>query len=143
MQEFVDAFNETIARINEYDSYNQETEVRGPLLGDPTVAQVRNSLYSTLSVQRRTSTVPISSSARSASPSVPAVPSSSMPTASSRHGRPTQGVENLFVSFDSETSSTEQVSEGSPSNVTTIYASLGFGDLFDQMLEGLTASTGA
>ena len=35
---FVSSFNEVIARMNEYDSYDPETEARGPLLGDSTVA---------------------------------------------------------------------------------------------------------
>ncbi|MEM9020241.1 MAG: flagellar filament capping protein FliD [Planctomycetota bacterium] len=41
----VTAFNSVIDTINKYDSYNAETEERGLLLGDSTVARVRSSLY--------------------------------------------------------------------------------------------------
>ena len=54
-----------------------------------------------------------------------------------------EGVEELFVSFDSQTSSSEEISEGiTVERDETYYSSLGFGDLFDQMLDGLTSSTG-
>jgi len=144
VQEFVDAFNETIARINEYDSYNQETEVRGPLLGDPTVAQVRNALYSTLQRSAKNVDGPYQFLSQIG---VTIGSGGSVEFDADRFKQAweadPQGVENLFVSFDSETSSTEQISEGiTVERDTTFYASLGFGDLFDQMLEGLTASTG-
>jgi flagellar hook-associated protein 2 len=42
---FVDAFNGIIDTFNKYDTYNPDTNKRGLLLGDGTLAQVRNSLY--------------------------------------------------------------------------------------------------
>ena len=42
---FVDGFNELATRLDELDSYDAETQTRGVLLGDPTVARVRSSLY--------------------------------------------------------------------------------------------------
>ena len=45
---FVAAFNDVVDRINTYDSYDSETEQRGPLLGDPTVSRVKTELYRTL-----------------------------------------------------------------------------------------------
>lgn len=41
----VTAFNGVIDTINKYDSYDAETEERGLLLGDSTVARVRSALY--------------------------------------------------------------------------------------------------
>ena len=41
----VTAFNGVIDTINKYDSYDAETEQRGLLLGDSTVARVRSALY--------------------------------------------------------------------------------------------------
>jgi flagellar hook-associated protein 2 len=42
---FVEAFNEVIERLDYYDSYNAETEERGILLGDSTVAQIRQAMF--------------------------------------------------------------------------------------------------
>lgn len=42
---FVEAFNKVIDALNKYDSYDQETNKRGALLGDSAVAQIRNGLY--------------------------------------------------------------------------------------------------
>lgn len=44
--EFVDRFNAVIERINNLDSYNSDTEQRGLLLGDPTLANIRRQLIS-------------------------------------------------------------------------------------------------
>jgi len=45
IQSLVDAFNEAIDRLDAYDYYDQDTETRGPLLGDATVGRVRSALY--------------------------------------------------------------------------------------------------
>ncbi|MFG0292443.1 MAG: flagellar filament capping protein FliD [Phycisphaerales bacterium JB050] len=45
VKSFVDAFNAIIDTIARYDKYDEETETRGTLLGDNTVAQVRQGLY--------------------------------------------------------------------------------------------------
>ena len=42
---FVEGFNELATRLDELDSFDAETETRGVLLGDPTVARVRSTLY--------------------------------------------------------------------------------------------------
>lgn len=44
----VESLNGVFDTLNRYDSFNAETEERGLLLGDSTVAQVRNALYNTL-----------------------------------------------------------------------------------------------
>ncbi|MGP1309058.1 MAG: flagellar filament capping protein FliD [Phycisphaerales bacterium] len=48
INEFVDAFNLVIDSINKYDSYDQETNKRGPLLGDSAVSQIRRGLYAAI-----------------------------------------------------------------------------------------------
>jgi len=45
VQGFVDDFNGIIDTLDSLDSYDVETQERGLLLGDPTVATVRNSMY--------------------------------------------------------------------------------------------------
>jgi len=42
--DFVDAFNNALDRIDAQDSFNSETETRGPLLGDQSVANIRSRL---------------------------------------------------------------------------------------------------
>ncbi len=44
-KKFVDDFNTLFSTINDLDSYNAETEERGLLLGDPTLARIRSSLF--------------------------------------------------------------------------------------------------
>jgi flagellar hook-associated protein 2 len=144
VQTFVDSFNDVISRINEYDSYNQDTEVRGPLLGDPTVAQVRNSLYSTLqrSAENVDGPYQFLSQIGITIGSGGSVEFDSERFEAAWNADP-EGVEALFVSFESQTSSSEEISEGiTIERNETFYSSLGFGDLFDQMLEGLTDGTG-
>lgn len=48
IEEFVDAFNETLDRIDFQSRFDEETEARGPLLGDSTLLNLKNSLVSTI-----------------------------------------------------------------------------------------------
>ena len=45
IQDFVSSFNGLIEKINEFDAYDAETQERGLLLGDPTIARVRTTIY--------------------------------------------------------------------------------------------------
>ncbi|MEX1017878.1 MAG: flagellar filament capping protein FliD [Phycisphaeraceae bacterium] len=45
---FVDAFNELVELMDEHDNYDSETQERGLLLGDPSIASIRRSIYSAL-----------------------------------------------------------------------------------------------
>lgn len=45
---FVESFNTVFSRMDRYDTYNQETNQRGPLLGDATIEQVRQTLYTAI-----------------------------------------------------------------------------------------------
>lgn len=42
---FVEGFNELMAKMDEYDFYDEETEERGVLLGDPALNLVRNAVH--------------------------------------------------------------------------------------------------
>ncbi|MFW5682719.1 MAG: flagellar filament capping protein FliD, partial [Phycisphaeraceae bacterium] len=44
-ESFVESFNSLVDAINKYDSYDEENEERGLLLGDSTVARIRSSVY--------------------------------------------------------------------------------------------------
>ena len=48
IQEFVDAFNAAVEQIDFQTRYDQETEAKGTLLGDGTVINLRNSMFSQL-----------------------------------------------------------------------------------------------
>lgn len=48
VKQLVTTFNDVIGRINEYDKYDPKTERRGVLLGNGTVARVRDAMYRTL-----------------------------------------------------------------------------------------------
>ncbi len=48
VKEMVDAFNAVIERINAVDSFDADTEQRGVLLGNATVARIRSQLYRTI-----------------------------------------------------------------------------------------------
>lgn len=45
---FLDAFNTVVSRIDEQSKYTQETNRRGPLLGDSTAQTLRQTLFSTI-----------------------------------------------------------------------------------------------
>ncbi|MEM1329273.1 MAG: flagellar filament capping protein FliD [Planctomycetota bacterium] len=47
-QEFIDAFNDVISRIDSQTRFDEETETRGPLLGDSTMITLRNQLFGTV-----------------------------------------------------------------------------------------------
>jgi flagellar hook-associated protein 2 len=48
VKRLVTTFNDIMGRVNDYDKYDAETEARGVLLGDPTVATIRTQLFRTL-----------------------------------------------------------------------------------------------
>ena len=140
VQSFVDAFNDVVGRIGEYDSYDQESEVRGPLLGDPTVARVRSALYATLQGKAVGVEGPYQylSQVGITIGSGGAIEFDESRFNDAWASDP-DGVEALFATFDSQSSSTEEISPGiTIERSSTYYPSLGFGDLFDQLLDGLT-----
>jgi flagellar hook-associated protein 2 len=143
---FTDAFNEAISRIDEYDSYDSENEVRGPLLGDSTVGLVRNRLFSTLQQKAQDVDGPYQYLSqvgiRLGSSGEIEFDEEKFLTA---YQADPGGMEALFNTFDSQTTTSEVLGEAY-SGITvdvdrTVYVSLGFGDLFDRLLENLTDPT--
>ena len=139
---FVTTFNDLIGRIREYDQYDSETETRGALLGDPTVARVRSDLYRTL---------------QQAAPGIDTQyrhlfevgirvgKDGAIEFDESRFKEAYESdpgaVENLFAAFESEGSASEEIAPGVTVNrVDITYTKLGFGDLFDQAIAALTNS---
>ena len=140
---FTDYFNEVMSKINDYDSYNAETEVRGPLLGDSTVSLVRSRLYATL--QQRVQNVDgpyqylSQVGVRLGSNGAIEFDEDKFKQA---YASDPAGVEALFTAYDAQTTSSEVLDDIDPGisieQSNTFYSSLGFGDLFDQLLEDLT-----
>ena len=143
---FTDYFNEVISKINDYDSYDAETKVRGPLLGDSTVSLVRSRLYATL--QRRVQNVDgpyqflSQVGVRLGSNGAIEFDEDKFKQA---YASDPAGVEALFTAYDAQTTSSEVLDDIDPGisieQSNTFYSSLGFGDLFDQLLEDLTDSS--
>lgn len=139
---FTEAFNQVVAGITEYDSYDVDTETRGPLLGDPTVAQVRSLLYTTLQRNAQNVDGPFQYlSAVGIGIGADGKVEFDEDRFMTAWNSDPEGVEALFASYDAQTSTSEEIAPGiTVERDETYYASLGFGDLFDQMLAGLTDS---
>ena len=139
---FVTAFNDVIDRINTYDTYDSETETRGPLLGDPTVSRVRSEMYRAL----QQSAVGIETSYRYLSQIGIKVTTDGKieldkAKFNAAYESDPEAVENLFAAFEQQGSSTTEISEGVTVNDTsTTYTVLGFGDIFEQLAERMTNS---
>jgi flagellar hook-associated protein 2 len=139
---FVTTFNDVIGRLNDYDAYDAENEVRGPLLGDPTVARIRSDMHHSL--QQRAvgietqyhylSEVGI----RIASDGLVEFDEEKFATA---YDNDPEAVENLFAAMESQGSTTETIAPGvTIDNIEFTHTVLGFGEIFDLMVEGLSNS---
>lgn len=143
IQEFVEAFNAIIEKINSYDSYDAESQARGPLLGDSTVSMIKNMLHSTVqgsSMGTETGfqylyEVGISIGADGLLELDQERLDAAMQSDPS-------AVEALFAAFEQETITEEELLPGVTIPADGVQTTrLGFGDLFDQLLEGMTDST--
>ncbi|MEE2894439.1 MAG: flagellar filament capping protein FliD [Planctomycetota bacterium] len=139
---FVAAFNDVIDRINTYDSYDSETEQRGPLLGDPTVSRVKTELYRTL----QQSAVGVDTTYRYLSQvGIRVTTDGKIELDKSKFNAAYEAdpdaVANLFTAFEQQGSSSTEISDGiSVDETTTTYTALGFGDLFKQLADRMTNS---
>ncbi|HAW96817.1 MAG TPA: hypothetical protein DCX60_11110 [Phycisphaerales bacterium] len=143
---FTDAFNEAVGKIDEYDSYDSENEIRGPLLGDSTVGLVRSRLFSTLQQKAQGVDGPYQylSQVGIRLGSSGEIELDEEKFLAAYQSDPV-GMESLFNTFDSQTTTSEVLGEPD-SGITvdvnsTVYVSLGFGDLFDRLLDDLTDPT--
>ncbi len=139
---FVTAFNDAIARINDYDSYDIDTKKRGALLGNSTLARARQVMYSV--AQGKVKNVSgqyqfLSQVGIKAGKDGALVIDQTKFDAA--YASDPEGVEKLFTTFEQQTvastSSFPGVTVGSSKIVAT---ALGIGDLFDQAMKGLTAN---
>ncbi|MCP4835122.1 MAG: flagellar filament capping protein FliD [Phycisphaera sp.] len=142
VENFVAAFNDVVDRINTYDSFDSETETRGPLLGDPTVSRLRSELYRAL----QQSAVGIETGYRYLSQVGIKVTTDGMieldeAKFNTAYENDPEAVENLFAAFEQQGSSSTEIADGvTISEINTTYTTLGFGDIFDQLASRMTNS---
>ena len=140
--EFVTAFNDVIGRIDQYDFFDVETEERGTLLGNSTTAQVRNALFRV--VQQKAIGVGTQYQYLSQvgiTVGADALLEFDRDKFATAYNTDPEAVENLFTAFKGSTTTTKEVEPGVTVNVSEQkFSELGFADLFDQFLDGLTDS---
>ncbi|MCP3904959.1 MAG: flagellar filament capping protein FliD [Planctomycetes bacterium] len=142
VKQLVTTFNDAIGRLDDYDFYNSETEERGVLLSDPTVAQVRSALYRVATGKALNVTGSLQYLSQAG-------------IRFNREGQMTfdegrfrdayasdpDSVEALFATYDAASGGTETVVQGvTIENNELQYNALGFGNLFDRLLDDLTNS---
>ena len=140
VKQLVVTVNDALGRIGDYDKYDAKTEKKGPLLGDPTVARIRQQLIATAQGPARgvegryryLSQIGV----RFGKDGDLVFDEAKFRTA---YDTDPAAVEELFTAFEIQsTNSNSPVSGVSVEQTTTTYAKLGIGDLFDQMLKKLT-----
>ena len=137
---FVTAFNDAVGRIDQYDFFNVDTQQKGPLLGDPTAARVRDALLRTVqqkaqgvtSQYQRLQQVGVSIGAKSTL-------QFDQEKFTAAYESDPQAVENLFAAFEASAATSEEIAPGVTvvSNQQTVTVR-GFGDIFDNLMDGLT-----
>jgi len=142
--QFVTTFNDVIGRLKQYDSYNTETEARGVLLGDPTVARVRSALYATLQGEAKGLSTQYT---RLSQVGIKVVTGGLIELDAEKFSdalaADPAAVENLFAAFEGASgATTEEIAPGItiPAESSGSFTALGFGDLFDQLIENFTNS---
>ena len=142
VKQLVTTINDALGRIGDYDKYDDETKKKGPLLGNPVVARVRQQIIQTAQGPakgvegryRYLSQVGI----RFGKEGQLQFDEAKFRTA---YDLDPGAVEELFTAFEIQaTSSNSPVAGVTVEQTTTSYSKLGFGDLFDQLLKKLTNS---
>ena len=139
---FATTFNDAIGRINDHDFFDVDTEERGVLLGDNTVSQVRDALHRL--VQGKPKGVETQYQFLSQvglTLGKEGVLEFDRTKFLEAYETDPNAVENLFAAFEATTVTEETIIEGVTINPNKqVFTKLGFGELFDQLLERLTNS---
>ncbi len=140
--QFVTTFNDAVGRIDEYDFFDVETEERGVLLGDPTVARIRNALFRTIN-QRALNVDGSFQFLTQVGVRVGQGGTVQFDRERFReaYAADPNGVAELFTAFASRENDDETVIDGvTVADDGQTFTSLGFGPLFDNLLDDLTNS---
>ena len=142
VKQLVTTFNDVIGRINQYDFYNVDTQERGALLGNSTVANVREALYRQVQAKAQGVTTQYQF-LRQVGITIGRDGQIGLDQAKfdAAYENDPEAVENLFASYQATAAGTEEIAPGVtiPQTEPTVTVR-GFGDLFDNLLEGLTNS---
>ena len=139
---FATTFNDAIGRMNDHDFFNVDTEERGVLLGDNTVSQVRDGLHRlALGKPKGVETQYQFLSQVGLTIGKDGVLDFDRTKFLEAYETDAIAVENLFAAFEATTVTEETIADGVTINPNKqVYTKLGFGELFDQLLERLTNS---
>ena len=139
---FVTAFNDAIGRIDQYDFFDVESEERGILLGNPTTGNVRRALFRLVNQRATGLDTPLEFLSQvGITVGGEGVLNFDQDRFTAAFDDDPEAVKNLFAAFKATTTTTREISEGiTVSEFTQTFTQLGFGDLFDQLLDGLTNS---
>jgi len=139
---FATTFNDAIGRMNDHDFFNVDTEERGVLLGDNTVSQVRDGLHRlVLGKPKGVETQYQFLSQVGLTLGKEGVLEFDRTKFLEAYETDAIAVENLFAAFEATTVTEETIADGVTINPNKqVFTKLGFGELFDQLLERLTNS---
>ncbi len=139
---FATTFNDAIGRINDHDFFDVDTEERGVLLGDNTVSQVRDAMHRlVLGKPKGVETQYQFLSQVGLTLGKEGVLEFDRTKFLEAYETDPIAVENLFAAFEATTVTEETIGDGVTINPNKqVFTKLGFGELFDQLLERLTNS---
>ncbi len=139
---FATTFNDAIGRMNDHDFFDVDTEERGVLLGNNTVSQVRDALHRlALGKPKGVETQYQFLSQVGLTIGKEGVLEFDRTKFLEAYETDPIAVENLFAAFEATAITSEEIEPNITVSVNkTTYTKLGFGDLFDQLLERLTNS---
>lgn len=142
VKQMVTTFNDAVGRINDYDFFDVDTQQRGPLLGNPTVARVRESLYR-IAQGRALGVTTSYQFLRDAGITVNRNGELQFDEAKfeAAYASDPQAMENLFAAFQASAAGAQEIAPGvTVQSTQQVVATRGFGEMFDHLLEGLTNS---
>ena len=139
---FATTFNDAIGRMNDHDFFDVDTEERGVLLGDNTVSQVRDAMHRlVLGKPKGVETQYQFLSQVGLMLGKEGVLEFDRTKFLEAYETDPNAVENLFAAFEATTVTKETIAEGVTIDPNKqVFTKLGFGELFDQLLERLTNS---
>ena len=140
VQAWTKAINDALSKISDYDKYDSNSKTKGPLFGDSTVSIVRQQILSAVQGRAKGITGPYQFLSQIGI-KLGAKSQLVIDDAKLRNLIETDAaaVEELFAGFQiQQTGATSPVDGVTIENNTTTYSKLGFGDIFDQLLQRLT-----
>ncbi|UCD74944.1 MAG: flagellar filament capping protein FliD [Phycisphaerales bacterium] len=142
VKQLVTTFNDAIGRIDQYDFFDVDTEEKGVLLGDPTASRVRTALFRVVqgSVEGVDTQYQYLSQVgiKVGSDGQLTFDQDKFETA---YANDPEAVENLFATYEATTNTTEEIADGvTVTKLDPTVTARGIGQIFDDLLDGLTNS---